>query len=179
MDQFEALADPARRRIIDILASGEHTSGQIADVVGYEFRITRTAVSKHLRVLRDARLVDVRADLQWRWYRIARFGFDQLQQSIDELRYKMSMAVGWDADSNREYDPLAGFPPRPAVPFKGPGRGSRRGRRGRVTEWIPSREPDEGFVPTALYPFEDPSDEHSYDEEDPDEAQPTRIRLDP
>jgi len=62
MDPLEALAEPARRRILDILASGEHTAGQIADVVGYEFHISRTAVSKHLRHLRDARLVDVRGE---------------------------------------------------------------------------------------------------------------------
>ena len=80
MDPIEALAEPARRRILDILASGEHTAGQIADVVGFEFRISRTAVSKHLRHLRDARLVDVRGDLQWRWYRIDRAGFDALEQ---------------------------------------------------------------------------------------------------
>ena len=82
MDPIEALAEPARRRIIDILASGEHTAGLIADVVGFEFRISRTAVSKHLRHLRDARLVDVRGDLQWRWYRIDRAGFDALEQQV-------------------------------------------------------------------------------------------------
>ncbi len=54
MHPFEAMAEPVRRRIVDILASGEHTSGQLAEVIGVEFRISRTAVSKHLRVLRDA-----------------------------------------------------------------------------------------------------------------------------
>lgn len=54
MHPFEALAEPARRRIIDVLASGEHTAGELAAVVGEEFRISRTAVSKHLRILRDA-----------------------------------------------------------------------------------------------------------------------------
>ena len=68
MHPFEAMAEPARRRIIDILASGEHTAGELAAVVGQEFRISRTAVSKHLRILRDAGFVEVRGDFQWRWY---------------------------------------------------------------------------------------------------------------
>lgn len=41
MDPLEALAEPARRRILDILASGEHAAGQIADVVGYAGRAPR------------------------------------------------------------------------------------------------------------------------------------------
>src|SRR6478735_3123298 len=118
MDSLEALGDPVRRRIIDILASGEHTSGQIADVVGREFRISRTAVSKHLRLLRDARLVDVRADLQWRWYRIDKTGFEALEYTVAQLRLKMQMAVGWDADAQREYDPFAILSVYPAVPFR-------------------------------------------------------------
>jgi len=153
MDPLEALADPARRRILDILASGEHTAGQIADVVGYEFRISRTAVSKHLRHLRDARLVNVRGDLQWRWYRIDKSGFDALELVLAELRLKMLTAVGWDADAQREYDPLGVVPIYPQVPFKGPGRPNRRGKRGRQTEFTLSADPDTGLFP--VYPLLD------------------------
>ncbi len=153
MDPLEALAEPARRRILDILSSGEHTAGQIADVVGFEFRISRTAVSKHLRHLRDARLVDVRADMQWRWYRIDKAGFDALEGIIADLRVKMLSAVGWDADEHRNHDPLRIAPVYPAVRFRGPGRAERRGKRGRQTTFTVSAEPDTGLYP--VYPIPD------------------------
>jgi DNA-binding transcriptional ArsR family regulator len=140
MHQFEALADPVRRRIIDILASGEHTAGQLADVVGFEFRISRTAVSKHLRLLRDAGCVDVRAEENWRWYRLRRTGFEELEALVAELKLKTLSAVGWDADARQKHDPLAEFA---GVPFKGPGRQPRRGRRGTQTTTTRSSTPDD------------------------------------
>lgn len=54
---FEALADPTRRRILELVASGERTAGELAA----EFSTSRRAVSRHLRVLRDAGLVAWRA----------------------------------------------------------------------------------------------------------------------
>jgi DNA-binding transcriptional ArsR family regulator len=53
---FRAVADPTRRAILDMLLDGERTVGEIAD----QFAVSRPAVSKHLRVLRGARLVRVR-----------------------------------------------------------------------------------------------------------------------
>jgi len=143
MNAFEAMAEPARRRIIDILASGEHTAGELAAVIGEEFRISRTAVSKHLRILRDAGFVDVRADFQWRWYRLVPRGIDVLELAVADLRRKWELRAGWDADLGRECDPLVGFA-RP-VPRKGPGRGPRRGRRGRQTTAPMASEPDQGW----------------------------------
>jgi DNA-binding transcriptional ArsR family regulator len=66
MEVFEALADPTRRRIVELLAEGERSAGELAG----EFRLTRPAVSKHLRVLREAGVVDVRGDAQRRIYRL-------------------------------------------------------------------------------------------------------------
>jgi DNA-binding transcriptional ArsR family regulator len=63
---MEVLAEPSRRRILDLLRGGERSVG---DLVGH-MRLTQPAVSKHLRVLRDAGLVDVTADAQRRLYRI-------------------------------------------------------------------------------------------------------------
>jgi DNA-binding transcriptional ArsR family regulator len=63
---FSALAEPTRRSILDLLRDGERPVG---DLVG-ELRLSQPAVSKHLRVLRDAGLVDVRVDAQRRMYRI-------------------------------------------------------------------------------------------------------------
>lgn len=142
-DPFEALAEPARRRIVDILASGEHTAGELAAVVGGEYRISRTAVSKHLRILRDAGFVDVRGDFQWRWYRLTSAGLDHLEAVVADLRRKWELRIGWDDELRCEMDPLAAFPP--PVPRKGPGRPPRRGHRGRQTEPPIASEPDQGW----------------------------------
>ncbi|MGH3322304.1 MAG: ArsR/SmtB family transcription factor [Streptosporangiaceae bacterium] len=64
MDAFEALADPTRRHIVELLADSERSAGQIAA----EFDISRPGVSRHLRVLREAGLVHVREDAQRRLY---------------------------------------------------------------------------------------------------------------
>ena len=144
MHPFEALAEPARRRIIDILASGEHTSGQLAAAVGFEFRISRTAVSKHLRHLRDAGYVAVRAEENWRWYRLRPAGFESLEAEVDELRFKLERAIGWDADAGVKRDPLAVLPDYgKGVPLRGPGRPPRRGRRGRQTQFEQILTPDD------------------------------------
>ncbi|WP_426320454.1 ArsR/SmtB family transcription factor [Microbacterium sp. E-13] len=143
MHPFEALAEPVRRRIIEILASGEHTSGQLADVVGPEFRISRTAVSKHLRLLRDAKCVDVRAEENWRWYRLSSEGLEALESAVADIRQRYAGAIGWDADAGTKRDPLARTPRYPSVPFRGPGRAPRRGRRGRQTTFAQWASPDD------------------------------------
>jgi len=63
---FDVLAEPNRRRILDMLRDEERPVG---DLVG-ALRISQPAVSKHLRVLRDAGFVEVRADAQRRLYRV-------------------------------------------------------------------------------------------------------------
>jgi DNA-binding transcriptional ArsR family regulator len=63
---FEVLAEPHRRRILDLLRVEERPVGELVADLG----ISQPAVSKHLRVLRDAGLVEVRADAQRRVYRL-------------------------------------------------------------------------------------------------------------
>lgn len=63
---FTALAEPARRKILDLLRDGEQPVGRLVD----ELRLSQPGVSKHLRVLRDAGLVEVRPDGQRRLYRL-------------------------------------------------------------------------------------------------------------
>jgi|SRR5687768_17276599 DNA-binding transcriptional ArsR family regulator len=63
---FEVLAEPTRRRILDLLCEGERSVGDLVDALG----LTQPGVSKHLKVLRDAGLVHVRQDAQRRWYQI-------------------------------------------------------------------------------------------------------------
>jgi DNA-binding transcriptional ArsR family regulator len=63
---FEVLAEPNRRRILDLLRDAERSVGDLVDALS----VSQPAVSKHLRVLRDAGLVEVRTDAQRRIYRI-------------------------------------------------------------------------------------------------------------
>ena len=64
MKALEALADPTRRRIVELLADGELEAGSIAT----NFPVSRPAVSRHLRVLREAGLVRSRGEAQRRLY---------------------------------------------------------------------------------------------------------------
>jgi len=64
MDALAALADPTRRRILELLRDGDVAAGDLSD----EFSISRPAVSRHLRVLREAGLVHSRVDGQRRLY---------------------------------------------------------------------------------------------------------------
>ena len=66
MEAFTAIADPVRRRIVERLASGEKTAGEL----GEGFAISQPAVSKHLRVLREAGLIVARSQAQRRLYRL-------------------------------------------------------------------------------------------------------------
>jgi DNA-binding transcriptional ArsR family regulator len=61
---LEALADPTRRRIVELLAEREHDAGELAA----QFPVSRPAVSRHLRVLRETGLVRVRGEAQRRVY---------------------------------------------------------------------------------------------------------------
>ena len=64
MDAFEAIAEPNRRRILDLLRAGERPAGEVVEALA----ISQPGVSKHLRLLREAGLVRVRADGQRRLY---------------------------------------------------------------------------------------------------------------
>ncbi len=70
MNAFDVLGDPVRRRILELLADGERTSGSVVDVVCREFAITQPAVSQHLRVLRESGFARVRADGARRLYAV-------------------------------------------------------------------------------------------------------------
>jgi DNA-binding transcriptional ArsR family regulator len=63
---FDVLAEPARRRILDLLLERPRLVGDLTDQLG----LTQPGTSKHLRVLRDAGLVRVRRDAQRRWYEL-------------------------------------------------------------------------------------------------------------
>jgi DNA-binding transcriptional ArsR family regulator len=67
---FDILGDPVRRRILELLADRERTSGEVVEVISGEFGITQSAVSQHLRVLRDSGFATVRAEGTRRIYTV-------------------------------------------------------------------------------------------------------------
>ena len=70
MHAFDVLSDPIRRRILELLADGEQSSGAVTAIIRAEFGITQPAVSQHLRVLRDDGFARVRPDGARRLYAV-------------------------------------------------------------------------------------------------------------
>jgi DNA-binding transcriptional ArsR family regulator len=81
MRSLSALADPTRRRIVEMLARGELSAGAIAE----RFTISPSAVSQHLKVLRDAKLVSVRAAAKQRIYQLDPSGLAELDAWLDGI----------------------------------------------------------------------------------------------
>jgi DNA-binding transcriptional ArsR family regulator len=82
MDTFIALADPTRRRIIESLALGETSFGDLAD----QFEMSRPAVSQHLKVLREAGIVTARADAQRRIYSLSDGALDEIDEWLGKVQ---------------------------------------------------------------------------------------------
>lgn len=77
-----ALSDPTRLQIVEMLAGKELPAGAIAA----RFDISAPAVSQHLKVLKDAKLVTVRADAQRRLYSLNRDGFEEMEEWLSRIR---------------------------------------------------------------------------------------------
>jgi DNA-binding transcriptional ArsR family regulator len=70
MHAFDVLGDPVRRRILELLADGEKSAGDVAAIIQEEFSISQAAVSQHLKVLRDSGFAAVRAEGARRIYEV-------------------------------------------------------------------------------------------------------------
>lgn len=86
MHAFDVLSDPVRRRTLELIAQKEHASGEIVNVIEAEFGISQSAVSQHLRVLRDSGFAHVRREGSRRCYSIDPAGFEDVEAWIDQLR---------------------------------------------------------------------------------------------
>jgi DNA-binding transcriptional ArsR family regulator len=82
MTAFEVVAEPTRRRILDLLLAGELSVGELVAVLA----ISQPAVSRHLRVLRDAGLVSSRTDAQRRLYRVNAAPLAELDSWLEPYR---------------------------------------------------------------------------------------------
>jgi DNA-binding transcriptional ArsR family regulator len=83
---FDVLGDPVRRRILELLADGELTSGAVCAVITGEFGISQPAVSQHLRVLRDSGFATVRPAGTRRLYAVNHEPLRDIDAWLDRFR---------------------------------------------------------------------------------------------
>ncbi len=83
---FDVLGDPVRRRILEVLADGERSSGEVSAVIQEEFGISQPAVSQHLRVLREAGFAVVRAEGTRRLYAVDAAPLREVDAWLDRFR---------------------------------------------------------------------------------------------
>ena len=120
---FDALGDPVRRRILELLGDGERPAGVIAYALHAQFGISQPAASQHLRVLRGAGLVTVRAEGTRRVYGVDTAGLavvqdwlahfaDAFAQPLDALETELARGR---RERRRAGSPEAALQPRPAT----------------------------------------------------------------
>ena len=86
MHAFDVLGDPVRRRILELLADGEQTSGAVAAVIQAEFGISQPGVSQHLRVLRESGFTTVRAEGPRRLYAVDSEPLQEIDMWLERFR---------------------------------------------------------------------------------------------
>jgi DNA-binding transcriptional ArsR family regulator len=86
MHAFDVLGDPVRRRVLELLAGGERTSGDIVIAIQREFAITQPAVSQHLKVLRETGFAAVRVDGPRRLYSLDAAAFRDVDSWLGRFR---------------------------------------------------------------------------------------------
>jgi DNA-binding transcriptional ArsR family regulator len=106
MASFEVLAEPNRRRILDLLLVAERPVGDLVEALA----VTQPAVSKHLRMLREAGLVEVRSEAQRRLYRLRTEPLRDIDEWLEPYRQLWASRLD---DLGRHLDamPEAGSPP--------------------------------------------------------------------
>jgi DNA-binding transcriptional ArsR family regulator len=83
---FDVLGEPVRRRILELLADGEMSSGEVCEVIQREFAISQPAVSQHLKVLRDNGFATVRPEGTRRLYAVRHEPLREVDVWLDRFR---------------------------------------------------------------------------------------------
>ncbi|WP_025899373.1 ArsR/SmtB family transcription factor [Sneathiella glossodoripedis] len=83
MDKFAALAEPNRRRMIELIATRNQIS---SSAISNEFTISAPAVSQHLKILREAGLIQVEKRAQQRLYSLNSEGIDEIWEWLNQMR---------------------------------------------------------------------------------------------
>ena len=86
MHAFDVLGDPVRRRILELLAEKENSSGDLVSVIQHEFGITQSAVSQHLRVLRESGFASVRSEGARRLYSVESAPLREVDHWLEQFR---------------------------------------------------------------------------------------------
>ena len=86
MHAFDVLGDPVRRRLLELLAEDEHSSGGMTAIVQREFGLTQPAVSQHLKVLRDSGFATVRVEGTRRIYAVRSEPMQEVDAWLDRFR---------------------------------------------------------------------------------------------
>lgn len=86
MHAFDVLGDPVRRRILELLAEREHSSGEVVAVIAAEFGISQAGVSQHLKVLREAGFAQVRPEGTRRVYLLDATPLRDIDDWLDRFR---------------------------------------------------------------------------------------------
>lgn len=89
MTIYEVLADPTRRRILDLLREQPRMVGELTELLQLNQQISQPGVSKQLRILREAGLVTVRQDAQRHWYELDPEPFRELEDWLEPYRQYM------------------------------------------------------------------------------------------
>ena len=86
MHAFDVLSDPARRRILELLADGEQSAGAVSEVIQREFGISPPGVAQHLRGLRDSGLAIMRPAGTRRLYAVNHASLQEIDAWLDTFR---------------------------------------------------------------------------------------------
>jgi DNA-binding transcriptional ArsR family regulator len=122
---FEIIAEPNRRAILSLLTSSEQSVGEIERQLG----MSQPAVSKHLRVLRDAGFVESTVDAQRRLYRLKSGPFQELDAWLAQFRRFWSAHIDVlerHLDRMDQTPPAKGKSPRKRNPNRGNGQGETK-----------------------------------------------------
>ena len=86
MHAFDVLGDRVRRRILEVLATGPHASGEVVEVIRAEFGISQAAVSQHLKVLRENGFATVQVAGRRRIYHLTHGPLREVDAWLDHFR---------------------------------------------------------------------------------------------
>ncbi|MBT0995845.1 winged helix-turn-helix domain-containing protein [Cellulomonas sp. DKR-3] len=90
---MDALGDPVRRRLVELVAAGGRPAGELARAVGDEFGISQPATSRHLRILREAGLVASEARGPVRLYTVVPGALDAVDGWVHDVRARWGQAL--------------------------------------------------------------------------------------
>jgi DNA-binding transcriptional ArsR family regulator len=119
---FDVLGDPVRRRILELLAEGERSAGELTAVVQREFGLSQPGVSQHLRVLRENGFARVRADGARRLYAVEAAPLQDVDRWLERFRRTWDQhldALATELARGKRERRLHGTPP-PGAPVADP-----------------------------------------------------------